>query len=107
MPELKYKPIPYDHKAFLAKASKRKGFTEAYKHRSRNMRRRLTSATPCFARPVVKFRRVNAMIWVVAFSRSASPTTTIARSSFPRDAGTGFMSICLRLKIAAVSTTKR
>ena len=31
MPELKYKPIPYDHKAFLAKTSERKGFTEAYK----------------------------------------------------------------------------
>ena len=30
MPELKYKPIPQDHKAFLAKASERKGFTEAY-----------------------------------------------------------------------------
>ena len=82
MPELKYKPIPYDHKAFLAKASKRKGFTEAYKHRSRNMRRRLTSVTPCSARPFVKFRRVCVMIWVVAFSRSDSPTTTIANHSF-------------------------
>ena len=30
MPELKYKPVPHDHKAFLAKASERKGFTEAY-----------------------------------------------------------------------------
>ena len=30
MPELKYKPIPHNHKAFLAKASKRKGFTDAY-----------------------------------------------------------------------------
>jgi len=30
MPELKYKPVLHNHKAFLAKASKRKGFTEAY-----------------------------------------------------------------------------
>jgi DNA-binding XRE family transcriptional regulator len=30
MPELKYKPIPHDHKALLAKARKRKGFAEAY-----------------------------------------------------------------------------
>ena len=30
MPELKYKPVPHDHKAFLAKASERKGFAEAY-----------------------------------------------------------------------------
>ena len=30
MAELKYKPVPHTHKAFLAKASKRKGFTEAY-----------------------------------------------------------------------------
>jgi DNA-binding XRE family transcriptional regulator len=28
--ELKYKPVPHDQKAFLAKAHARKGFTEAY-----------------------------------------------------------------------------
>jgi DNA-binding XRE family transcriptional regulator len=30
MAELKYKPVAHDHKAFLAKASERKGFPEAY-----------------------------------------------------------------------------
>jgi DNA-binding XRE family transcriptional regulator len=30
MPELKYSPVKHDHKAFLAKASQKKGFTEAY-----------------------------------------------------------------------------
>ena len=30
MAELKYKPVPHDHKAFLAKARARKGFNEAY-----------------------------------------------------------------------------
>jgi DNA-binding XRE family transcriptional regulator len=30
MADLKFKPIRHDHKAFLAKASKRKGFAEAY-----------------------------------------------------------------------------
>ena len=30
MPELKYKPVPHDHNAFLAKARARKGFAEAY-----------------------------------------------------------------------------
>jgi hypothetical protein len=30
MPELKYAPVKHDHKAFLAKASQKKGFTEAY-----------------------------------------------------------------------------
>ena len=30
MPEMKYKPVQHDHKAFLEKASKRKGFREAY-----------------------------------------------------------------------------
>ena len=30
MAELKYKPVPHDQKAFLAKASARKGFKEAY-----------------------------------------------------------------------------
>ena len=30
MTDLKYKPVPHDHKAFLAKARKRKGFTKAY-----------------------------------------------------------------------------
>jgi len=30
MPELKHAPIKHDHQAFLAKASKRKGFTQAY-----------------------------------------------------------------------------
>ncbi len=30
MPELKHSPLKHDHVAFLAKASKRKGFTEAY-----------------------------------------------------------------------------
>ena len=30
MAELKYTPVPHDHKAFLAKARARKGFTEAY-----------------------------------------------------------------------------
>jgi DNA-binding XRE family transcriptional regulator len=30
MAELKYKPVPHDYKAFLAKASARKGFKEAY-----------------------------------------------------------------------------
>ena len=30
MAELKYKPVPHNHKAFLAKASKRKGFADAY-----------------------------------------------------------------------------
>lgn len=31
MAELKYKPAPHNHKAFLAKAGTRKGFAEAYK----------------------------------------------------------------------------
>jgi hypothetical protein len=30
MAEPKYKPVPHDHKTFLAKAHGRKGFTEAY-----------------------------------------------------------------------------
>ena len=30
MPELKYKPVPHDHKAYVAEASERKGFAEAY-----------------------------------------------------------------------------
>ncbi len=30
MAVLKYKPVPHDHKAFLAKALARKGYTEAY-----------------------------------------------------------------------------
>ncbi|MEO8925210.1 MAG: helix-turn-helix transcriptional regulator, partial [Caldimonas sp.] len=30
MTELKYKPVAHDHKAFLAKARARKGFTDAY-----------------------------------------------------------------------------
>jgi DNA-binding XRE family transcriptional regulator len=30
MADLKYEPVPYDHKAFLAKAHKREGFTQAY-----------------------------------------------------------------------------
>jgi DNA-binding XRE family transcriptional regulator len=30
MPELKHSPVKHDHAAFLAKASKRKGFSEAY-----------------------------------------------------------------------------
>jgi len=30
MPETKYAPVRHDHKAFLEKASKRKGFREAY-----------------------------------------------------------------------------
>ncbi len=30
MANLKYKPVVHDHKAFMARASKRKGFTEAY-----------------------------------------------------------------------------
>ena len=30
MAELKYEPVPPDHKVFLAKARARKGFTEAY-----------------------------------------------------------------------------
>ena len=30
MVELKYKPVPHDHQAFLAKAGARKGFTQAY-----------------------------------------------------------------------------
>lgn len=30
MAELKYKPVPHDHKAFLAKARARKGFTKSY-----------------------------------------------------------------------------
>jgi hypothetical protein len=30
MPELKYVLAKHDHKAFLAKASQKKGFTEAY-----------------------------------------------------------------------------
>lgn len=30
MAELKYKPVPHDHSAFMAKAMVRKGFTEAY-----------------------------------------------------------------------------
>ena len=30
MPELKYEPVRHDHKAFLEKASKRRGFREAY-----------------------------------------------------------------------------
>ena len=31
MAELKYKPVPHNHKEFLAKASARKGFTDTYK----------------------------------------------------------------------------
>ncbi|MBU4267318.1 MAG: helix-turn-helix transcriptional regulator [Acidobacteria bacterium] len=30
MAELKYKPVPHDHKAFIGKAKKRKGFKKAY-----------------------------------------------------------------------------
>ena len=30
MAELKYQPVRHDHKAFLAKASKRRGFRKAY-----------------------------------------------------------------------------
>ena len=30
MAELKYKPVPHNHKEFLAKASARKGFAQAY-----------------------------------------------------------------------------
>ena len=30
MANVKYSPVPHDHKAFLAKARARKGFTEAY-----------------------------------------------------------------------------
>ena len=30
MPDLKYKPVPHDHDAFIARASQRKGFNEAY-----------------------------------------------------------------------------
>lgn len=30
MAELKYKPVPHDHKAFLAKAGARRGFAAAY-----------------------------------------------------------------------------
>jgi transcriptional regulator with XRE-family HTH domain len=30
MVELKHKPVPHDHKEFLAKARARKGFSEAY-----------------------------------------------------------------------------
>ena len=31
MAELKYKPVPHNHKAFLARAKTRKGFAEAYR----------------------------------------------------------------------------
>jgi DNA-binding XRE family transcriptional regulator len=31
MADLKYKPVPHDHKALLARARMRKGFDEAYK----------------------------------------------------------------------------
>ncbi len=30
MAELKYTPVPHEHQAFLAKANKRKGFSQAY-----------------------------------------------------------------------------
>jgi hypothetical protein len=30
MAEIKHRPVPHDHNAFLKKASKRKGFREAY-----------------------------------------------------------------------------
>jgi DNA-binding XRE family transcriptional regulator len=30
MPDLKFKPVPHNHKEFLAKAGKRKGFVEEY-----------------------------------------------------------------------------
>jgi DNA-binding XRE family transcriptional regulator len=30
MSDLEFKPVPHDHKAFLAKARARKGFTDAY-----------------------------------------------------------------------------
>src|SRR5487761_2382357 len=30
MADLKYKPVPHDHKAFVARARARKGFNEAY-----------------------------------------------------------------------------
>jgi len=30
MANLKYQPVAHDHEAFIARASKRKGFTEAY-----------------------------------------------------------------------------
>jgi DNA-binding XRE family transcriptional regulator len=32
MAELKYNPVPHDHKAFLTKAKKRKGFKTAYEN---------------------------------------------------------------------------
>ena len=31
MAELKYRPVPHDHKVFLAKARARKGFSKAYR----------------------------------------------------------------------------
>ena len=31
MAELKYQPVPHNHKEFLAKAGARKGFADAYK----------------------------------------------------------------------------
>lgn len=34
MADVKFKPIRHDHKAFLAKTSKRKGFVEAYDARA-------------------------------------------------------------------------
>lgn len=30
MADLKFQPVPHDHKAFLEKASRRRGFSEAY-----------------------------------------------------------------------------
>jgi DNA-binding XRE family transcriptional regulator len=30
MDDVKFRPVPHDHKAFLEKASKRRGFSEAY-----------------------------------------------------------------------------
>jgi len=30
MPDIKYDPVPHDHEAFLNRARKRKGFSEAY-----------------------------------------------------------------------------
>ena len=50
MAELKYKPVPHDHKAFLARARARKGFTVAYDALALEYQVLMTSENDCPAR---------------------------------------------------------
>ena len=49
MPELKYKPVPHDHKAFLAKTSERNGFTDAYEALALEYHSRVKYSKPALA----------------------------------------------------------